>query len=108
VKDWRLGPLAINRRGVEIASTSSLRIDDPKYWRDRAEEARVKADQDIPPKLNSLQDSAAVILLRFEFSSGLEQHFSNILAVLNKVMRSRGVIKYEGSRDFRPNDALRP
>jgi hypothetical protein len=45
MKDWRsLGPLTIDWADVEIAPPSSKRIDDPKHWRDRADEARIKAE----------------------------------------------------------------
>ncbi len=45
MKDWRcVGPLTIEWQDVDIAQPSPKRLKDPKHWRDRAEEARIKAE----------------------------------------------------------------
>ena len=45
MKDWRcVGPIMIDWLDAAIAPPSSKRVRDPKHWRDRAEEARIKAE----------------------------------------------------------------
>jgi hypothetical protein len=43
--NWRsIGPLTLDWEELEIAPLSLKWIDNPKRWRDRAEEARIKAE----------------------------------------------------------------